>query len=1028
MKFGVSQPVPRREDPRLLRGEGRFIDDWTPPGALHAVVLRAPFAHARIGDIAVDEARAAPGVHAVYTGADLAAAAVGGIACVAAPPETPWAGIREGDRFRERHQPVLAADRVRFVGECVAFVVAGTRAQALDASERIEIDYEPLPAVTAVDEAPGGPPVWDDVSDNVSFRWEIGDAPATGSAFAAAHRVVRRRVVNNRVQLCPLEARGVVAEYGEERWTLHVPTQMPHGVKRQLAAVLGVEEGRIRVLVRDVGGGFGGKNSIYPEHVLAAIAARDLGRPVKWVADRSEAFLGDAHGRDLVSHAELALDARHRILGLRMRNFANLGAYTASRGAIPPTLAPLMATNTYRIPAAHADVAACFTHTVPTDPYRGAGRPEGLYVVERLMDAAAREVGLDPVEFRRRNLVPPDAFPYRTPTGLLYDPCEFDAVLGSALERSGAADFPARRRESEARGRLRGLGIACYVERCGGGAGLSERANLLVDADGTVTLLIGSMSNGQGHETAYSQILAERLGLPFEKIRVVQGDTDRVASGTGTGGSWSLPMGGAAVFHAVDRLVETAKPIAADALEAAAEDVEFRDGAFRVAGTDLALSFEDTAARAAADGRPRSDGAPGLEALAVYEPENNTYPYGTHLCEIEVDPETGAVRIVAYTAVHDFGQVLNPLLLAGQVHGGLAQGLGQALLEHTVHDGEGQLLSASFMDYGIPPGGRPPRLRVRAVDHPVTGEPPRHQGLRGSGGGGLAAGRDQRGPRRARVGRRHRLRHARHPGAGLARDPRRILVVCRGKRAATDRAHRLRPSAVQAASASAAAAGAAGRTSPRWPRRIASIRRRGSAAPHRSWSPTENAARYSPPIRSLRTRPTAMSRRPLTAAGVSSARVASGVFSTSRTHSWAPPRSASISSRGRSSRSLTVTACAWQRIEPTRTHRPSMGIGSPFPGATVPRILLPSSNPLPSSRLCPSPIGRSIQGSRLAASGAPNRLVGKPSSPRTARTPRSSARAFEAGSARGPRTASPMAAICAASSRMWAAPAPEAAW
>ena len=701
-RFGMSQPVLRREDPRLLRGEGRFIDDRTPAGALHAVVLRAPFAHARVRGIDTAAARAAPGVRAVYTGADLAAAGAGEIAAMAAPPETPWSGIREGDRFRERRQPALVTDRVRFVGECIAFVVADTRGQALDASEGIEVDYEPLPAVTACDEAPGGPAVWDDIADNVSFRWEIGDAAATEAAFAAAHRIVRRRIVNNRAQLCPLEARGVVAEYDGERWTLHVPTQMPHGIRRQLASVLDTEEARIRVLVHDVGGGFGGKNSLYPEHVLCALATRDLGRPVKWIADRSEAFLGDAHGRDLVSCAELALDADHRILGLRMRNHANLGAYTASRGATPPTLGPLMATNTYRIPALHVGVAACFTHTVPTDPYRGAGRPEGLYVVERLMDAAARETGLDPAEFRRRNLIPADAFPYRSPTGLLYDRCEFARVLESALDRAGAAGFPARRAEAQARGRLRGLGIANYVERCGGGAGLSERADLLVDPDGTVTLLNGSMSNGQGHETAFSQILNEWLGLPFEKIRVVQGDTDRVASGTGTGGSWSLPMGGGAVVRAVDRLVETARPIAADALEAAADDVEFRDGAFRVAGTDLAVSLADTAAQAADGGRVRADGAPGLEADAVFEPENYTFPYGTHLCEVEVDPETGAVRIVAYTAVHDFGQVLNPLLLAGQVHGGLAQGLGQALLEHTVYDGEGQLLSASFMDYCIP--------------------------------------------------------------------------------------------------------------------------------------------------------------------------------------------------------------------------------------------------------------------------------------------------------------------------------------
>ena len=740
MKFGISQPVPRREDPRLLRGEGRFIDDRAPPNALHGAVVRAPFAHARITGIDVRAARAAPGVRAVYTAADLAEAGVRAIACVATPPETPCSGLHRGDRFRERHQPALAADRVRFVGEGVAFVVADTRRQALDAGERVEVGYEPLAAVTACDEAPRGAPVWDDVPDNVCFRWEIGDAAAAGAAFASAHRIVRRRLLDHRAQLCPIETRGVIAEYGgddDHRWTLHVPTQMPHGIRRQLARVFGVEETRIRVLVEDVGGGFGGKNSLYAEHVLCAHAARDLGRPIKWVGDRSEAFLADNHGRDLVSHAEIALDPEHRILGLRMRNFANLGAYTASRGAIPPTLGPLMASNTYRIPAVYADVAACFTHTVPTDPYRGAGRPEGLYVVERLMDAAAREIGLDPAELRRRNLIPPDAFPYPSPTGLRYDRCEFAKVLEAALERADAAGFPERRAAARAGGRLRGLGIANYVERCGGGAGLAERAELLVDEDGAVTLLIGSMSNGQGHETAYSQILHERLDLPFDKIRVVQGDTDRVASGAGTGGSWSLPMGGGALVRAVDRLIEIAKPIAAEALEAAAPDLEFREGAFRVAGTDLAVSFADTAARAAAAaGRVRaSDGAPGLRAEAVFQPENYTFPYGTHICEVEVDPETGAVRIVAYTAVHDFGRVLNPLLLAGQVHGGLAQGLGQALLEHTVYDTEGQLLSGSFMDYGIP---RADDLPDFAFEPWVTASPNNPLDIKGCGEAGAA--------------------------------------------------------------------------------------------------------------------------------------------------------------------------------------------------------------------------------------------------------------------------------------------------
>lgn len=737
-QFGVGQSVSRREDPRLLRGEGDFIDDLpTPDGTLHAVVVRSPLAHQRITRLDVEAARAAPGVHAVYTGADLEADGVAAIACHSGPPETPWAGISEGDEFRERPQPALVTDRVRFAGEGVAFVVADTRVQALDASELVEIEFEPLAAVTACDEAPtADATLWDDIPDNVSFRWEVGDRAATDTAFDAAQHIVRLRVVNDRIHLCAMETRGALVEYGDdERWTVHGTTQMPHGFRRQLAQVFGLEEKRFRVRVDDVGGGFGGKNSLSPETILCVYAARALGRAVKWISDRNEAFLADAQGRDIVSHAELALDAEHRMTGLRLRNFANLGAYTATRGSTPPTLGPITASSAYYIPAIHAEVLACFTNTTPTDPYRGAGRPEVLYVLERLFDAAARELGIEPIELRRRNLIPPDAFPYTTPTGLTYDPCEFEAVLDAALARADVAGFAARRAESGQRGRLRGIGFSNYVERCGGGGGLSERAELLVDEDGTVTMLNGSMANGQGHDTAFSQILHSRLGLPFEKINIVQGDTDRILSGTGTGGSWSLPMGGGALVHAVDRLIERARPIAGDALEAAAADIEFRDGAFRVAGTDLSIQFEDVAARAVAKGEVRADGAPGLDADATYKPDNYTFPYGTHVCEVEIDPETGAVQVASYTAVHDFGLAINPQMLAGQVHGGLVQGLGQALGEHNVYDETGQLLSGSFMDYALPRADEVPDF---VFEHWVTPSPGNPLNIKGCGEAGAA--------------------------------------------------------------------------------------------------------------------------------------------------------------------------------------------------------------------------------------------------------------------------------------------------
>jgi carbon-monoxide dehydrogenase large subunit len=731
-QFGMSQPVRRREDPRLLTGAGRFLDDRTPEGCVHAYLVRSPHAHARVLTVNAADARALPGVLAIYTASDLAEDGVGSLVCVALPP---------GDdvEFRERRQPLLAADRVRYVGEAVALVVAETPAIAQDAAEQVLVDYDPLPATadTARCTAPDAAPVWDEAPDNVSFRWDIGDEAATREGLEAAARVVHLTLSNNRVVVHPLELRGAVGEFdaGTGRYTLVTTTQMPHGVRNQLAgAVLGVPVERLRVRVHDVGGGFGGRNSPYPEQGLVLFAARRLERPVKWVASRGECFLTDFAGRDQHSEAELGLDSAGRFLALRVRTVANLGAYTATRGPVSPTNVH-MASNVYRIPGIHVEVTGAFTHTVPTDPYRGAGRPEILYLLERLVDVAAAETGIDRVELRRRNLIPLDAFPYRVPTGLVYDPCDFEDLLDAALERADWTGIEARRAESAGRGLRRGIGLNLYVERCGGGAGFSESAAVRFERDASLTVCVGSMSNGQGHETAFSQIVSERLGLPFERIRIVQGDTDTLPQGTGTGGSWSITMGGAAITVAMDGALDQARQIAAERLEAAEGDLEFRRGAFVVAGTDLAIGLDETVALSFDEAARPPGVAPGLAADARFSPDNFTFPFGCHLCEVEVDPQTGATRLLRYTAVHDFGRALNPLLLAGQVHGGVAQGIGQALLEQVVHDDEGQLLSGSLMDYALPRADDLPDFDFVHRQSPSPNSP---LGVKGCGEAGAA--------------------------------------------------------------------------------------------------------------------------------------------------------------------------------------------------------------------------------------------------------------------------------------------------
>lgn len=726
-EFGISQPVPRREDDKLLRGRGQFIDDLSPPGLAHGHMLRSPHAHARINNLDACQARTMPGVLLILTAAELAAAGIGPIQPVTLP------NPRAGSTYQPREQPILANDLVRYVGDSVAFVVAETLAQAQEAAEYIDVDYEPLAAVIGCDMAG---------EDDLCFAWEMGERDAVVAAFATARHHVSLDLVNNRVVLSAIETRGALAEYdplgcqGRGKYTLTTATQMPNPLRDQMAdQILDVERDQVRVLVHDVGGGFGGKNSMFPEYPLCLLAARELGRPVKWIGQRSDAFVTDFHGRDNIMRAEMAFDDDGRFLAIRVASQADMGAYIAGRGAISPVNGMVMLSNCYRIPLIHAEVFARYTNTVPTDPYRGAGRPEVLYMIERLMDVAAGQIGLDRVDLRRCNLIPPGDFPYLSPTGLNYDPCDFETVLDSAMAKADWRGIAERRREAGTRGRLRGIGMCNYIERCGGGAGLSESARLEFDRNGGVTVYSGSMANGQAHETAFSQLLNHYFDLPFENIRVIQGDTDLIHTGQGTGGSWSLSLGGGAISLAAEQAIEKAKRIAAHLLEAAVADMDFADGRFTVAGTDLAVSWAVVVRASRDPGQLPPGEEPGLDSAATFVPENFTYPHGCHIAEVEVDPETGAVALVAYTCLHDFGVVVNPLLLAGQVQGGLAQGIGQALMEHTAYDNEGQLLAGSFMDYQLPKADDLPDLNFSAQ---VTPSPQNLLGIKGCGEAGAA--------------------------------------------------------------------------------------------------------------------------------------------------------------------------------------------------------------------------------------------------------------------------------------------------
>jgi carbon-monoxide dehydrogenase large subunit len=721
------QPVRRREDPRLLCGQGRFIADLVPAGALHAVMIRSPHAHARIVGINTEAARAVPGMRAILTGADIAASGLGTLPAGSPLSRFPGTPPDQGFRLRPPH-PLLARDIVRFVGDSVAMVIGDTLEDAIGAAELVQVEYEPLPCVTDTDQAIGGAVVWDAAADNICFDWQAGDREGVEVAFQTAAHVARVRLVNNRIHVASLENRGAIGSYDAQtgRFTLQTGTQMPHSVRDALADdVFRVPHDAVRVLVADVGGSFGIKNAVYREQALVLHAARLLGRDVAWIGGRNDSFLSDYQARDNVSDAELAMDAAGNFLALRVRTLSAIGAYLAPKGQLSPTSNTPVLAGVYRLPFIHVNVIGVFTHTAPTEVYRGAGRPEGVHLLERLVDAAAQMLGRDPVGLRRQNLLPPEAMPITTALGLRYDSGDFPSLLAEAELRADIAGFPARRAAAEAQGLRRGLGMAQYCERVSGA--WSEHGWVELRPDGRFTLLTGTMSNGQGHETAFAQLIALRLGVDPAEIDVVQGDTDRIPSGHGTGGSASIGIGGAALDAAAGDLIARARPHAAEALEAAEVDIEFDAGRFSIAGTDRSIGWVPLAARLET----------ALQGTALYVPQNHTFPNGCHVAEVELDPETGHWTVASYIMVHDFGRVLNPMLLEGQLQGGVAQGIGQAAFERVVHDADGQVLTGSFMDYQIPRADELPNFVFHSRPTPSPVNP---LGIKGCGEAGAAGG------------------------------------------------------------------------------------------------------------------------------------------------------------------------------------------------------------------------------------------------------------------------------------------------
>lgn len=732
IKNGMGAAVRRKEDYRFITGNGQYVDDINRPNQVYAYIVRSPVAHARLASVDTAAARAVPGVVAVLTGADMATDGIGGLPCG-------W-GIhnKDGSPMAEPGHPPLAAEVVRYVGDQVAVVIAESKAIARDASELVEVDYDELPAVAGLvaASADGAPLVWDEAPGNICYDWEIGDQAATEAAFASAKQIASIDVVNNRLIANAMEPRSAIGEYdsGKDEHTLYTTSQNPHVIRLLMGAfVMGIPEHKLRVIAPDVGGGFGSKIFHYAEEAIVTWAAKKIKRPIKWTAERSESFISDAHGRDHVTHAEMAMDENGIFVGLRVSTRANLGAYLSTFGpSVPTYLYATLLAGTYKTPAIYAEVKGMFTNTVPVDAYRGAGRPEASYLLERLVDRAAKVAGLDPIEIRRRNFIQPDEFPYQTPVALEYDTGDYGAAVDKALELGDYDSFDKRKAESAGRGKLRGIGISTYIEACGlapsniagalgARAGLYEAGTVRVNPTGSVTVLTGSHSHGQGHETTFAQLVTEALGVDFDLVEIVHGDTGKVPFGMGTYGSRSAAVGGVALVNALEKIRTKAKKIAAHLLEASEEDIEFKEGQLTVAGTDKAVAFSDVAMAAyVPHNYPLETLEPGLEETAFYDPKNFTFPAGCHICEVEIDPDTGVVDVVSFTAADDFGRVINPMIVEGQVHGGVAQGIGQALYEQCIYDESGQLMSGSLMDYCLPKADNIPDFSVTTSVTPCT--------------------------------------------------------------------------------------------------------------------------------------------------------------------------------------------------------------------------------------------------------------------------------------------------------------------
>jgi len=731
-KFGIGQGVRREEDPRLLTGRGYYVNDVNLPKQAYTHILRSPHAHADIRSIDTTAAKAAPGVLAVFIGADVVADGLGF-------PGMPAKWKRpDGQPMKYRPQPPLATDRVRYVGDPVAMVIAETINQARDAAELIDIDFNMLPSITDTAQTveADAPLVWDDYPDNISGMFQSGDADAADAALSGAAHVIKRRFVISRVFANYMEPRGAIGDYDprEDRYTLYADVQYPHRVRQVLAEkIFRIPEQNIRVVSRDVGGGFGTKGWQYAEHRLTLWAAKKIGRPVKWSAERSEAIQGDEHGRDNVTEAELAFDDNGKILGLRVRTIANIGAYLS---AIRNLLSVFSNVGTligvYDIPAAHVAVRTVHSNSNPTAPYRGAGRPEATYVIERMLDEAARELGYDPAELRVKNMIASDAMPVKTALGLTYDCGAFTENQAEALKLADYEGFPARKAASQAAGKLRGIGMANPIERAASPS--PDFAEVRFSTDGTTTVLMGTKSQGQGHETVYKQIVGDRLGLDPADIRVIDGDTDRVAFGIGTMGSRSTVIGGSALHNASIKIEEKARKIAAHQLEASEADIEFEDGIFRVSGTDREISLKDVAKASFLPAKLPPGTEPGLFETATFAPKQDTYPNGSHVCEVEIDPDTGTVEILGYKVVDDVGIMINPTIVKGQIHGGIAQGVGQILMEQVAYDPQsGQLLSGSFMDYAMPRADNFSDMEIASNEVPTQRNP---LGVKGAGEAG----------------------------------------------------------------------------------------------------------------------------------------------------------------------------------------------------------------------------------------------------------------------------------------------------